>query len=134
MKIVKLHDPNNSGNYIQFLFEKSIEQSKCSVTLSLQNENQNYTSEKYLTSFEEIKKISDWYLNMNNFSGEYPDLILKDLPLSFYNFFFEKGEGVYYLKFTSVTGKIFQFHFWEQLGNSNTFIADEFQQSIEKCK
>jgi hypothetical protein len=134
MNSVTLNDPNNSGDYIRFTFEKSILEYHCKTTIELQNNNEIYISDKQSVHFNEILKIANWYKNMGNYSDVFPDLIIADLNLKFSNYYFEKGEGVYYLLYNTELGKVFKFHFWEQIGNSNTFIYDQFMQCLESFK
>ncbi len=71
---------------------------------------------------------------MCNFAGKYPGLILIDLHLNFSNFYFEKGDGVYDVRYTPEAGENFQFQFWEQLGSSNKMISYNFLNYLENCK
>lgn len=132
---VKLNSPNSTQEYIQFTFEKSMLQFHCNVSIELQVENEILSAEKWSIHYNEIIKIANWYKNLPTGSaGEYPDLIIEDLNLRFTNYFFEKGEGYYYLAYTTEAGKIFKFQFWEQLGSSNTFYYNQFMECLENCK
>jgi hypothetical protein len=132
---VKLNSPNSTQEYIQFTFEKSMLQFHCNVSIELKVENEILSAEKWSIHYNEIIKMANWYKNMpTGNANEHPDLIIEDLNLRFTNYFFEKGEGYYYLAYTTEAGKIFKFQFWEQLGSSNIFIHKQFMECLESCE
>ena len=129
---VKLYNPSDNADFIVFYFEKSLLENHCNVSINLQLNKETCNVEKWTVHYNEIIKMANWYKNMPTGSaGEYPDLIIEDLNLRFTNYFFEKGEGYYYLAYTTEAGKIFKFQFWEQLGSSNIFIHKQFMECLE---
>ncbi len=133
--VVKLCNPSDGDEFIVFYFEKSLLDNHCNVSITLQFNNENCNSEKWTVHFNEIIKVANWYKNMpSGSSDKYPDLMIEELNLMFTNYFFEKGEGYYYLTYTTEAGKIFKFQFWEQLGASNTFVYKQFMECLETCK
>jgi len=49
--------------------------------------------------------MANWYKKIpTGSSDEYSDLRIEYLNLEFTNYFFEKGEGYYYLSYTSEAG------------------------------
>lgn len=135
MNTVTLSDPNNSTNYFNFIFHKSVLINHCNIEVQLQVQDETFVSDKWSIHFSEIIKIANWFKNMpNNGTDVYADLIIEDLNLKLGNYFFEKGDGVYYLSYTSERGKIFKLQFWEQLGNSNTAVYKQFMDCLENCK
>jgi len=132
---VKLHSPNNSEDYIQLNFEKCVIDFHCNVSIKLYLENDFLITEKRKIHFIEILKIASWYKAMSDGSKEeMSDLVIPKLKLKFTNYFVEKGEGTYYLSYTSEIGKILKFQFWEQVGSSNITIYNELMQCLENCK
>jgi hypothetical protein len=135
MNAVTIYDPNNSGNYIRLLIEKSFLENHCEISIRLQNDFKEFVSEKRTIHFCQVIKIANWYRDMPTGSEtKHSDLEIPELNLKFTNYYFEKGEGVYYLIYGSNQGELFKFQFWEQLGNSNTFISDQLMQCLENCK
>jgi len=133
--IVKLCNPSDEEEFIVFYFEKSLLENHCNVSITLQLNKETCKVEKWTVHFNEIIKMANWFNNMPTGSlDNYPDLIIEDLNLRFINYFFEKGEGYYYLTYTSEAGKIFKFQFWEQLGSSNIFIHKQFMDCLESCE
>ena len=91
-----------------------------------------YNVEKWTVHFNEIIKIANWFNTMPlDSTARHNDLIIEDSNLEFTNYFFEKGEGYYYLTYTNEVGKIFKFQFWEQLGSSNTVIYKQFMECLK---
>lgn len=132
---IKLHSPNSNEEYIQFYFEKNVIDFHCNVSIELRLENEILITEKRKVHFMEILKIASWYKAMSEGSKEgMSDLVIPELNLAFTKYFTEKGEGVYYLSYTSELGKIFQFQFWEQIGSSNIIIYNELMKCLENCK
>ena len=132
--VIKLFNASNSGEFIVFYFEKSLLKNHCNVSINLQLNNESCSFEKWTVHFNEIIKMANWYNKMPTGSvEEYRDLIIEDLNLKFTNYFFEKGEGYYYLSYTSEAGKKFKFHFLEQLGNSNTIIFKNLMECLKNC-
>lgn len=132
MNAVKLYDPNNSENYVRLLIEKSSLENHCEISIHLQNESKVFVPERRTIHFCQIFKIANWYRDMPTCSElAHPDLLIPELTLKFTNYYFEKGEGVYYLIYNSDQGEFFKFQFWEQLGNSNTFIYSEFMKCLD---
>jgi hypothetical protein len=132
MNAVTLYDPNNSENYIRLLIEKCFLENHCEISIHLQNNSKLIVSEKRRIHFCQVIKIANWYRDMPIGSETtHLDLVIPEFNLKFTNYYFEKGEGVYYLIYNSDQGELFKFQFWEQLGNSNTFIYDEFMKCIE---
>ncbi|MBK7669626.1 MAG: hypothetical protein IPJ32_21210 [Sphingobacteriaceae bacterium] len=132
--IIKLYNPSDINEFIAFYLEKSLLLNHCNIDIELQLNNGLINREKWTIHFSEIIKMANWYKNMLGYSGEYPDLIIEDLNLELSNYFFEKGDGVYSLTYTSELGKVFKFQFWEQVGNSNMFIYKQFMECLERCK
>lgn len=133
--IVKLSNPSNNTEFIMFNFEKSLLENHCNISITLQLNKETCNVEKWSIHYNEIIKMANWYRNMPTGSvDEYPDLIIEDLNLRFTNYFFEKGEGYYDLKYTTEADKMFKFHFWEQLGSSNTVIHKQFMECLQNCK
>jgi hypothetical protein len=135
MELIKLIDPANSNNYIQFLIDKSLLDGHCNISITLKLNNQTCSLEKWTVPVGQIVKIANWYNTMPlDSSAGHTDLIIEDVNLEFTNYFFEKGEGYYYLKYTSEAGKKFKFHFWEQLGNSNKIIFENLMKCLKNYK
>ncbi len=133
--VVKLYNPSDGDEFIFFYFEKSLLENHCNVSITLQINKVTCNFEKWTVHFNDIIKMANWYKNMPTGSvEEYPGLIIEDLNLKFTSYFFEKGDGYYYLTYTTEVGKIFKFQFWEQLGSSNIFIHKQFMECLEKCK
>lgn len=134
MNTVTFYDPNSSENYIRLVIEKSFLENHCDISIQLQKESKLVVSKKLAVHFSQVIKIASWYRDMPTGSETlHPDLVIPELNLIFTNYYFEKGEGVYYLIYTNEHGDEIKFHFWEQLGNSNTFIYDQFMQCLENC-
>jgi len=132
MNTVTIYDPNNSGSYVQFIFEKSSIENHCEISLHLQDDSKVFESEKLRIHFCQIIKMANWYNGMPTGSEtSHPDLVIPALHLKFTNYYFEKGEGVYYLIYETEKGDLFKFQFWEQLGNSNAFIYHEFMKCLD---
>jgi hypothetical protein len=132
---VKLYNPNNKQEYIQFTFEKSLLEFYCNVSIELQLANELLSPEKWSVHMNEFLKIANWYKSMSGGkASEQVDLVIPEINLSFTNYYFEKGDGVYYLSYRSEFGKLFKFHFWEQIGNSNVFIYKQFMECLQNCK
>lgn len=135
MNTIVLHVPDNSKDYIRFSFEKSVLEFHCNMFIEAQLENEFLNSDLRSVHFSEILKIASWYKKMPGGSMDiHPDLEIPDLHMTFKNYCFEKGDGVYDLHYTFRSGKIFKFHLWEQIGNSNMAIYHEFMQCLETCK
>lgn len=133
--VVKLSNPSQGEEFILFYFEKSLLEDHCNISITLQLNKETCSVEKWTVHFNEIIKMANWYENMPTGSlCKYPDLIIEDLNLRFTNYFFEKGEGYYYLNYISEAGKIFTFQLWEQLGSSNIFINEQLMECLENCK
>jgi|694.fasta_scaffold54662_4 hypothetical protein len=132
--VVKLCNSSDSGEFIAFYFEKSLLENHFNVSITLQLNNVTCNFEKWTVHINEIIKMASWYNNMPTGSADkYSDLIIEDLNLEFTNYFFEKGEGYYYLSYKSEVGKKFKFHFLEQLGNSNTIIFKNLMECLKNC-
>ncbi len=132
MNEVTLYDPNNSENYFRLLIEKSLIENHCEISIHLQNDSKVVVPEKRTIHFCQIIKMANWFRDMpTGYEDVHLDLLIPELNLKFTNYYFEKGEGVYYLTYNSNQAELFKFQFWEQLGNSNTFIYNEFMRCIE---
>lgn len=132
MNAVTLYDPNNSENYIRMLIEKCSLENHCDICIYIQNDSNVVVSEKLRVHFCQVIKIANWYKEMPTGSETiHSDLVMPELNLKFTNYYFEKGEGVYYVIYNYNQGELFKFQFWEQLGNSNTFIYHEFMKCLE---
>lgn len=132
MNEVTLYDPNNSENYVRLLIRKSSLENHCEISIHLQKDSKVVVPEKRTIHFCQIIKIANWYRDMPTGSETvHPDLVIPELTLKFTNYYFEKGEGVYYLIYESSQGQLLKFQFWEQLGNSNTFIYHEFMKCLD---
>lgn len=135
MNSVALYDPNNSENYLRLFIEKSFLENHCDILCNLQYDSKIVVSEKQAIHFCQVIKIANWYRDMPTGSEKaHSDLEIPELNLKFVNYYFEKGEGVYYVIYKSNQGEQFKFQFWEQLVNSNTFIYDQFMQCLGNCK
>lgn len=133
--VIKLYSPSNENEFIFIYFEKSLLEYHCNVSITLKLNNQICNLEKWTVHVNQIIKIANWYNSMPTGStANHPDLIIEDLNLKFTNYFFEKGEGYYYLTYSSESGKIFKFQFWEQLGASNISAYKQFMECLESCK
>jgi hypothetical protein len=133
--VVKLCNSSDSGEFIAFYFEKSLLENHFNVSITLQLNNVTCNFEKWTVHINEIIKMASWYNNMPTGSADkYSDLIIEDLNLKFTDYFFEKGEGYYYLTYTTEVGKIFKFQFWEQLGSSNSSTYKQFMECLERCE
>jgi len=132
MNAVTLYDPNNSGNYVRLLIEKSFLENHCEISIHLQNDSKEVVSGKQTIHFCQVIKIANWFRDMPTGSENvHLDLLIPELNLKLTNYYFEKGEGVYYLIYNSDHGEVYKFQFWEQLGNSNTFIYHELMKCLE---
>jgi hypothetical protein len=128
---VKLHSPSSYEEYIQFTLEKGDLQFRCNVTIELQLENEKISEERKGVHVNEIIKIANWYKAMSGGSEDgQADLSIPELSLKMANYYFEKGDGVYYLCYTSKFGQVFKFQFWEQVGNSNMTIYNKLMQCL----
>lgn len=135
MNTFTIFDPNNSENYIRLFIEKSVLENHCEISIRIQNDFKVVVSQKQTIYFCKVIKIANWYRDMPTGSEKaHSDLEIPELNLKFANYYFEKGEGVYYIIYKSDQGEQFKFQFWEQLGNSNTFIYDQIMQCLENCK
>jgi hypothetical protein len=133
--VIKLFNASNSEEFIVFYFEKSLLKNHCNVSITLKLNNQTCSLEKWTVSIDQIVKMANWYNTMPlDSTARQNDLIIEDANLEFTNYFFEKGEGYYYLSYTSEAGKKFKFHFWEQLDNSNTVIFENLMECLKNCK
>ena len=134
MEPLKLTEPINSNNYIQFLISKSLLEGHCNISITLKLNNQTCSLEKWTVPIDQIVKMANWYNTMPLDSiARQNDLIIEDANLEFANYFFEKGEGYYYLSYKSEAGKKFKFQFLEQLGISNTVIFENLMECLKNC-
>jgi len=130
MSIIKLCNSSNN-NYIHLSFEKSMLSGHCNVTIKIDIGNDRQVVEKYSVRFQEIVALAKWYLNMPDSFAEYADLTIQDLNLKFCNYFFEKGDGVYNVTYTSESNKKYTLQLWEQVPNSNSFVHEQFMNVVK---
>lgn len=133
MKPIKLYNPINSNENICFKLELSQLEYHCNVTIEVNLESQNTFSEKHSVHINELVKIAQWFKNMPSGSIDYDDLFIPELNLRFYNYFFEKGDGVYNLTYTCENNNKHTIQLWEQIGNSNTDTHNQFMDAIACC-
>lgn len=128
----KLLNPNNSEEYISLNIEKSLVFEHCQITIKIQLESKKYSFGKFVIHLTELFRIANWFENMPNNSSEYPDLNVIELQLRFYNYFFEKGDGIYNITFNSEHNSSFSLQLWEQIGNSNFFYSNQLKNIIRE--
>ena len=132
MKPIKLYNPSNSNENICFKFELSRLEYHCNLTIEVNLESQNTFSEKHSVHINELIKIAQWIKNMPSGNIDYDDLFIPELNLRLYNYFFEKGDGVYNLTYTSENDNKHTIQLWEQIGNSNTVTHDQLMDAIAR--